>query len=80
MEYKYCYSNSYLTKRYIEESVTDIMKLPVYSINNALLSDPKVKWGPCDLDGDLYAKKVIFLCCRLGHSVVLWHHVLYGTV
>ena len=28
--YKYCYSNSYLTKIYVEESVTDIMKHPVH--------------------------------------------------
>ena len=27
--YKYCYSNSYLTKIYVEDSVTDIMKHPV---------------------------------------------------
>ena len=36
MVYKYCYSNSYLTKKYVEESVTDIMKHPVYifSVSN----------------------------------------------
>ena len=29
MVYKYCYFNSYLTKIYVKESVTDIMKHPV---------------------------------------------------
>ena len=33
--YKYCYSNSYLTKIYVEEIVTDIMKHPVYTFSHS---------------------------------------------
>ena len=49
--YKYCYSNSYLTNIYVEESVTDIMKHPVcqgynYPIKLTTTALPvhKVKW------------------------------------
>ena len=38
MVYKYCYSNSYLTKIYVEKSVTDIMKHPVQTVIIKLLS------------------------------------------
>ena len=43
MVYKYCYSNSYLTKVYVEESVTDIMKHPVCT--SCIISTHDVKFA-----------------------------------
>ena len=62
--YKYCYSNSYLTKIYVEESVTDIMKHPVHGVS--------VRSASCEtIAGVLVFQSFTIMRNVIAHSILV---------